>query len=167
VTAVRAWLAGRSERERRLLTLAGVCALVLLTGGATIGVRNDLQRLRARVEARTLELAQIRRLAAAAPGAPDTQSDGATLLSRLQAATDAAGVAERVAAMTPAETGSETSPRLAVRMTGASLAETVQLLHALDRDPPMLGVPRLTLRRHPDDPRRFDVTLEVAAGRAP
>jgi hypothetical protein len=142
-------------------------ALVVLGGVGTVAVRNDLRRLHMRVEARRLELTHVRRLAAAAPDAADVRHDGDTLLSRLQAATDAAGVAERVAAMTPSQTDSETDPRLAVRMTGASLAETVQLLHALAGEASTLGVPRLTLRKHPDDPRRFDVTLEVAAGRAP
>jgi hypothetical protein len=163
--AVRAWLAARSERERRLLALAAVVALVAVAGAGPITLRNDLRRLQARVEARRLELTQVRRLAAAARDTADAAPDGGTLLGRLQAATDVAGVAERVAAMTPSEVGAET--RLAVRMSGASLADTVRLLHALDADAATLGVPRLGLRKHPDDPRRFEVTLEVAGGRTP
>jgi hypothetical protein len=166
VTALRPWLAVRTERERRLLAFAAALTLVLLAGAGTVAVRNDLRLLHARVEARTIELAQVRRLAAA-PGPAHIRPESGSLLSRLQAATDAAGVAERIAAMTPAETGAASAPRLAVRMTGASLAETVQLLHTLDQDAAAIGVPRLTLRKRPDDPRRFDVTLEVTAGRAP
>jgi hypothetical protein len=162
VTALRTWLARRSERERRLLGFAGAAALVALGGAAVAGMHRDLATLRARVAARTVELAQVRRLAATA-GAPGA-TDGGALLTRVQAATDAAGVGERVAAMTPAEAAGDADARLAVRVGGASLAETVHLLHALDAAPDV-GVPRLSLRRHADDPRRFDVTLEVAGTR--
>lgn len=158
--ALRAWLVLRSERERRLLGVAGVVALVLVLGAGSAGVRRDLATLRARVAARTVELAQVRRLAAAA-GAPDGAVQDGALLTRVQAATDAAGVGERVAAMTPADGG---DARLAVRLSGASLAETVHLLHALDAAADV-GVPRLSLRKRADDPRRFDVTLEVAGRR--
>src|SRR5262249_40940060 len=53
--------------------------------------------------------------------------------------------------------------RVGVRVAGASLAETVRLLHALDGGEPPIGIARLTLRKHPDDPARFDVTVEAAA----
>jgi hypothetical protein len=157
---LHAWLAGRTERERRLLGGASVLGAALLGAAVMAGVVRDLATLRARVQARTLELAQVRRLAGSVPaGSPD---DGGALLTRAQTATDEAGIAERVAAMTPADAG-EAGPRLAVRLSGATLAEAVRLLHALDRDAGV-GVTRLGLRKHPDDPRRFDATIELAGG---
>lgn len=163
--AVRAWLARRTDRERRLLAAAGGLALVVLAAAGIATLAADLRRLRARVEARTVELAAVRRLAAAASAAGDATGAAGDLLTRLQAAADAAGVGERVAAMTPAEDGAAPGARLAVRLSGASLAETVALLHALDQDAAGLGVARLALQKLPDDARRFDATLEVAGGR--
>src|SRR5262249_12969094 len=116
--------------------------------------------LRARVAAHEHELAQVRRLAATlGPATPSSTGDGA-LLTRLQTATDAAALADRVTAMTPAADG--TPSRLGAHPDGASLAETVRLLHLLDQDGAPLGVGRLALRKLVDDPHHFDVTLEIA-----
>ena len=49
-------------------------------------------------------------------------------------------------------------------MSGASLAETVQLLHALDDAGAPVDVARLALTKHRDDPRRFELTLDLAQG---
>jgi hypothetical protein len=88
-------------------------------------------------------------------------------MTRVQAATDAARLADRVAAMTPETTAAAdgvVTSRLSVRVSGASLAETVQLLHALDDGAAPLDVPRLTLTKHLDDPRRFELTLDLTGG---
>jgi hypothetical protein len=91
-------------------------------------------------------------------------------MTRVQTATDAARLGDRVAAMTPDTTvaadGSATG-RLSVRVSGASLAETVQLLHALGDGAAALEVPRLTLTKHLDDPRRFELTLDLAQAASP
>ena len=161
---LRTWLAGLGERERRLVVAGAALAGVLAAVMAVVAVRDDLASLRARVTARERELQQVRRLATSlGPARAPSVVDGA-LLTRLQAATDAAALADRVTAMTPAPDGEPA--RLGVRVSGASLAETVRLLHQLDQDGAPLGVGRLALRKHPDDPRRFDVTLEIT-GDAP
>ena len=61
-----------------------------------------------------------------------------------------------------ASAGGGPDERVALRVTGALLAEVVRLLHALEAKPPPLGVVRLELRKPPDAPRRFDATIEVA-----
>ena len=156
------WLAGRSERERRLIVLAAVVSAAIGLASACLVVRDDFGTMRARVAAHERELAAVRRLAAAVAGARPAGSDDGALMTRVQAATDAARLGDRVAAMTPA--GGPADARLAVRLAGASLAETVQLLHALDDAAVPLGVTRLGLRKLLGDPHRFDVTLEIVGG---
>lgn len=155
------WLAGRSARERRLLAVAAIVTGLVVAWRATVAVRDDLAGLRARVTGHERELADVRRLAAAvgrdaAPAFPD--ATGASLLSRLEGTAGAVVGRERIASMTPAA-GVAENPRVALRVVNASLVETVGLLHALERD--ALGVARLELRKHPDDPGRFDATIEV------
>ena len=165
IAAFSAWLAGRSDRERRLLGAAAVVGLAIVVGSAIAAVSDDLAALRARVAARERELAAVRRLAATLAGARLAPGDDGALMTRLQVATDTARLADRVTAMTPSPTPAGASgARLAVRLSGTSLAETVQLLHALDEVATPLGVARLALRKHADDPHRFDVTLEIAGG---
>jgi Type II secretion system (T2SS), protein M len=168
VTAhLRRWLAGRTERERRLVLTALAVVLLAALASAVAAVHEDLTTRRARVDGHARELAAVRRLAATvgadAAGGPD---DG-TLVGTVQAAADAAGLGERVAAMTPEAGGDERSTSLSVRVVGASLADTVRLLHELDAEPSRARIARLALRKHPDDPRRFDVTLDVAGRRTP
>jgi hypothetical protein len=168
IAIARHWLAGRTERERRLVAAAATLLALVAIASLLVAVHDDLARLRARVGGHERELAQVRRLAATLGTAP-VAPDGGTLLTRVQTATDAAGLAERVAAMTPGPTSGRPDDRegsLSVRVTGASLADTVRLLHELDADATGPAVSRLGLRKHPDDPRRFDLTLEVTAGRA-
>ena len=159
---VRRWLATRTDRERRLVGVAAAVSLLALGAAVTLWLRDDLAGLAARVAAHERELAQVRRLAATVGPAPSDAPDGVPLLGRLQSAADAAGLADRVAAMTPESRGD--APSLGLRVSGASLEETVHLLHVLDHDGAPVVVTRLGLRKHPDDPRRFDLTLEVATG---
>ena len=164
---VQQWLAARSDRERRLLGLAATVAVALGVGSLGLAVLEDLATLEARVAAHERELVAVRRLAATVAGTHHDAGDDGAMMTRLQAATDAARLADRVTAMTPvAATAADGSAgsRLTVRVGGASLAETVHLLHALDEADASLGVTRLGLRKLFDDPRRFDVTLEIAGG---
>jgi hypothetical protein len=156
------WLADRSPRERRLLAMAAVVTALVLAWQVTVAVRDDLAGLRARVDGHASELADVRRLAVtigrdAGPLAKD--ATGASLLSRLEGTAGAVVGRERIASMTPA-TGVADGRRVALRVVNASLVETVRLLHALEHD--ALGVARLELRKHPDDPAQFDATVEVA-----
>jgi hypothetical protein len=160
------WLAGRTERERRLVVLAAGVTIATLVAGAGLAVRDDLATLATRVAAHERELQQVRRLAAGVGAPGRAPADGGALMTRLQSAAEAAALGDRVTGMTPSadpERGGDAG-RLAARLSGTSLAETVRLLHALDRDDPPLGVARLALRKHADDPQRFDVTLEITSG---
>ena len=164
---VQGWLAARSDRERRLVTLAGGMTLAVLAGMVGLAVHDDLARLRARIAAHERELALVRRLAATVVGTSRRMDDESAVITRVQAAADAARLTDRVVAMTPAEPttpGGSAGGGLAVRVGGASLAETVHMLHVLDEEAVPLGVARFALRKHLDDPHRFDVTLEIAGG---
>jgi hypothetical protein len=164
--ALRAWLAGRSERERRLLGAAAVIAGASIAIAGALTLRDAHAALVARVAGHERELAAVRRLAATVAGARAPGRDDGSMVARLDAAASAAGVADRVASMTPAADGSADGS-LALRVTGASLAETVALLHAIEDAGDPVAIARMTLRKHPDDPGRFDVTLDVAGRTAP
>jgi hypothetical protein len=171
VSRLAAWAAARlrdlSPRERRLAMVAGITAAAVLVVVVGIAVRDDVAALRARVAAREQQLAEVRRLAAvlhrrAAPraAAPDAPS----LLARLEVIADGVVGRDRIASMTPASAPADAGlveERVSLRVGDASLAETVGLLHALAAADPAVGVRRLELRKHPDDPRRFDATLET------
>jgi len=165
IARLQQWLATRSERERRLLGVAAAVTAVVTLAAVALAAWDDVTSLRQRVAAREHELAAVRRLAGTVAGARAAGGDDRELMTRVQAATDAAQLGDRVAAMTPDTTsaadGSATA-RLSVRVSGASLAETVQLLHALDDAAAPLAVPRLTLTKHPDDSRRFELTLDLS-----
>ena len=161
-TVLRAWLAARSERERRLVA-ARSPSRSRAWGSRARSLRDDHATLVARVAAHERELAQVRRLAATLVDAR-TSDDVPSLTARLDAAAGAAGIGDRVASMTPAG-GVGADASLALRVSGASLAETVALLHALENGGAPVAIARLGLRKHPDDPGRFDVTLEVEAVR--
>lgn len=167
-----AWLVARrdalSARERALLATVAACTVGL---SLLLGVRaalDDLGMLRARVAGLQRELVQVRRLAArvrrdGVPLAP--ASNAPSLVTRLEAAAADAVGRERIASMTPGGAPGavgEREDRMALRVVGASLPEVVHLLHALEGEPPALVVTRLELRKHPDDPTRFDATVEVA-----
>lgn len=166
IARVQAWLATRSERERRLVGAATAVTAVVTSLALGLAAWDDLTVLRDRVAARERELAAVRRLAGAVAGARRAGGDDGALMTRVQAATDAARLGDRVAAMTPDTTTADgvATPRLSVRVSGASLAETVRLLHALDDGASPLDVARLALTKHLDDPRRFELTLDLAGG---
>jgi len=169
VRRLAAWLATLSARERTLVAAAAAAAGLGLVASGVLGVRDDLATLGARVAGHERELAAVRRAAAAlrrggAPAAGEA-ADPPALLARLEAAaTDAVG-RERIASMTPTTGPVEdglAEERVALAVRGASLADTVRLLHRLETADPPLHVARLELRKRPDDPAHFDATVEVA-----
>jgi len=167
-TRLLAWLAGRTPRERVLLAGAAATVALALLGLAAAAVQSDLAALRARVEGHARQYEEVRRLAAAlraGDSAVVEPADGGSLVAYLETA--AAGVVgrERIAGMTPAIEPVEegvVEERVTVRVTGATLTETVAFLHALEAERPHLGVTRVELRKHPDDAARFDALLDVA-----
>jgi len=165
---VVAWLAGRSGRERVLLAAAGATTVVATLTLAALAVRDDLAALRTRVAAHERELAGVRvlarRLAAGRPARP--ASDDASLLAEVQEAADRVVGHERIASLTPAAgpvADGVAEDRVALRLGDAALPEVVRLLHDLET---AAQVVRLDLHKHPDDPARFDATVEVARLRA-
>ena len=164
-----AWLAGLSARERTLVAAAAATAALALVARGGLALRDDLATLRARVAGHERELAAVRRAAAAlrrggAPAAGEA-ADAPALLARLEAAVSDAVGRERIASMTPTAGPVEdglAEERVALAVRGASLADTVRLLHRLETADPPLHVARLELRKRPDDPAHFDATVEVA-----
>lgn len=163
---IAAWLAGRAPHERAALAAA---ALAVALGGlvaAGLAVRADLGRLEAAVVSRERELAALRRLAAELgppPAAP--RPGGPSLVTSLETAAGAVVGRPRIAAMTPASTPLPEGlreERVTLRLSGTSLAELVRLLHGLGSADPPIDIARLELRKHPDDARRFDASVEAA-----
>jgi hypothetical protein len=103
----------------------------------------------------------VRRLAARLGPSPAGGPARAPLVTRLEQAAEGIVGRERIAAIAPADERRPDSG-LALRVSDASLAETVRLLHALEAGPPPLGVTGLELVRHADDPGRFGLRVEVA-----
>jgi hypothetical protein len=148
-----------SPRERVLLFGAAAITAAVVALQLVGAIRDDLATLRARVAAHERELTEVRRAAAVLRRVPAAAPAEGGLLARVEnVATGVVGRA-RIAEMTPA--GSSDGDRLALRVTGATLVETVALLHGLESARPPLRVTRLELRKHPDDAARFDATAEV------
>jgi hypothetical protein len=168
-----AWIAGLTARERVLVTAAVTLTTVIACGTSLRALRDDFAARRARVTSHERELGEVRRLAVmlghdGVPAVPEPAT-GVSLLARLEGVADAVVGRERIASMTPVSAAAEdglVEERVTLRVTSASLPETVRLLHALESEAG-LGVTRLDLRKHVDDPGRFDATYEVARLRSP
>ena len=161
------WLAARSPRERRLLAVAAACAGAIAIALVGQAARDDLATLRARVTAHEHELGDVRRLAVAlrlqTPATAAVTVADAPLLGRLEEAAATTVGRDRIASMTPVAAPAGGRPdAVALRIADASLAEVVRLLHGLATGNPPLAVTRFELRKHPDDPMRFDASLDVA-----
>jgi hypothetical protein len=160
------WLAARAPRERMLLAVVGAIVVVAGVLTAALAIHADLASLQEHVTSRERELATLRRLAAdLGPTPTPAQAGSPPLVTRLETAAEAVVGRPRIAAMTPT-----TAPlpeglreeRVALRLAGTSLAELVRLLHGLGSADPPIEIARLELRKHPDDPRHFDATIEAA-----
>jgi type II secretory pathway component PulM len=153
-----AWLSSRSPRERVLLGVAAALTAVFGLLSLVLAARDDLAALRARVAGHERELLEVRQLAARLQQAspPPAAADGATMLARLEAAAGATVGRDRIAALTP-----DADDRVTLQVSGAPLGSIVALLHTLEGATPRAQVARLDLRKEPDDPNRFDATLQV------
>jgi type II secretory pathway component PulM len=165
VSALAAWLAGRSARERLLLAGAGAIAAAVVALQLGLAVHDDFATLRARVHGHERELDAVRRAAAALVRSGPVGETTEAPLARLETVARAVVGRDRIAAMTPAAGPVEdgvAEERTALRIAGVTLVETTALLHGLETATPPLHVARLEMRKQPDDPTRFDVTVEVA-----
>jgi hypothetical protein len=162
---VTRWLAGRTPRERAAAAVAGIAVGLVGAVAGVLAVHDDLSRLEATVDSRERELAALRRLAADLGPAPaPSPARGPSLVTRLETAATAVVGRPRIAAMTPASTALPEGlreERVTLRITGVSLGELVRLLHGLGSADPPIDVARLALRKHPDDARRFDGSVEA------
>ena len=156
-----AWWEARSARERTLLRLAGAaCALVLALRIGT-GVVRDLAATRARIESQEHDLATVRRLARelVERRTAAASTDDRPLVTRIEATASSVVGHERIASMTPMVGADE---GVALRLVGASLGEVVRVLYGVEQAGDRIDT--VDLVKHPDDPSRFDVTLEIARG---
>lgn len=157
-----------APRERRLAAVAAGVGALVVAAHLALAVWSDLAALEARVAGRERELLAVQALAARLRrGVAPADAAEPPLVTQLeQAATGTVGRA-RIAAMTPGTTplgaGLE-EERVTLRASGASLAEVVSLLHALEVGPVRLPVVRLELRKLAA-PSEFAATVEVARTR--
>ena len=162
-------LARLAPRERRLLGVGASVAALVVVAHLALSVWNDLATLQTRVVGRERELLVVQGLAARLRrGIAPAGAAEPPLLTRLeQVATGTVGRA-RIADMTPdtEQLGAGVEEeRVALRVSGASLAEVVSLLHALEVGPVPLPVVRLELRKLPAARAEFAATIEVARTR--
>lgn len=152
-----AWWETRSTRERNLLRVAAAaCALVLALRMGTAVVQ-DLAATESRLASQERDLAAVRRLARelAQQRAAAASGDERPLVTRIEAVVGH----ERIASMTPVVGDRD---GVALRLVGASLGEVVRVLYGVEQAGDRVDT--LDLVKHPDDPSRFDVTLEIARG---
>lgn len=161
--AITAWLGERSERERRFLAVAVAGTLLVVALQAGVMLARGVTGARARVESQRRELATVRRLARALEQGRrvTATADGTPLVTRLETAALRVVGRERLASMTPVAGAPDT---VALRLVGTSLDETVRVLHEVEDGDAQ--VQKLELIKHPDDPARFDVLLEIAGNGA-
>ena len=157
------WLQSRSERERRLLGLAAGASVVAVVLQLGTTVARDLADTRTRIEALERDLTAVRRLARELAGRRRSAGAAPTapLVTRLEATASTVVGRERIASMTQTLGASE---GVALRLVGTSLAEAVHVLHGIEAGGDHVEL--LDMVKHPDDPGRFDLTLEIAADEA-
>jgi hypothetical protein len=169
-------LAHLAPRERRLLGAGGAVTAAVVVAHLALAAWDGMAALESRVAGRERELAAVQALATRLRGAvtpagaadpPAAPGDPPLLTALERVATGTVG-RERIADMTP---GTEQlgagvqEERVALRVSGASLAEVVSLLHGLEAGPVPLPVVRLELRKLPAAQAEFAATIEVARTR--
>jgi hypothetical protein len=123
-------------------------------------VMRDATALRARVARAERRLTAARVLAGRlgdAGSAPSGQAR-APLVSVVESAVVGAVGAERLARLEP---GADPDVATEARLVGVALADVVRVLGALEDPSQRLVVRDLDLRRHPDEPARYDASLVV------
>jgi len=156
-----------APRERRLLGAAAGIAVLVAVVHLALAVWGSLAALETRVAGRERELRAVQALAARLRrGTAPAEATEPPLVTRLEQVASGTVGRARIAGMTP-----ETAPlgagieeeRVTLRASGASLAEVVSLLHALEVAP--MWVARLELRKLAAAPAEFAATVEVARTR--
>ena len=124
-------------------------------------VVQDLAATESRLASQERDLAAVRRLARelAQQRAAAASGDERPLVTRIEATASAVVGHERIASMTPVVGDRD---GVALRLVGASLGEVVRVLYGVEQAGDRVDT--LDLVKHPDDPSRFDVTLEIARG---
>jgi hypothetical protein len=160
-TRLRTWWEARSSREHTLLRLAATACALALAFSIGTGVMQNLAATRARIESQERDLTAVRRLARELVQRRTTaaRADDRPLVTRIEATASSVVGHERIASMTPM-VGAEEG--VALRLVGASLGEVVRVLYGVEQAGDRIDT--VDLVKHPDDPSRFDVTLEIARG---
>jgi hypothetical protein len=156
-----AWWETRSTRERNLLRVAAAAGALVLALRMGTAVVQDLAATESRLASQERDLAAVRRLARelAQQRAAAASGDERPLVTRIEATASAVVGHERIASMTPVVGDRD---GVALRLVGASLGEVVRVLYGVEQAGDRVDA--LDLVKHPDDPSRFDVTLEIARG---
>ena len=156
-----AWWEERSARERTLLRAAAAISAAVVAFRAGTMVMGDLAATESRIESQERDLAAVRRLARelVQHRAAAADSDERPLVTRIEATASSVVGHERIASMTPL-VGADDG--VALRLVSASLGEVVRVLYGVEQAGDRVDT--VDLVKHPDDPSRFDVTLEIARG---
>lgn len=155
---VRAWWYDRTDRERRLLTVAlGALALVVV-GRAVALARADFADLRSRVASAERRLTTARIVAGRFDAEAATADPDVSLVSLVESTVADLLGPERLARLEPSE---DPDRRTDARVTGVALADVVRLLAALEAPTSPLRVRSIDLRLLPNERATYDAALVV------
>jgi type II secretory pathway component PulM len=171
-----AWLRSRSPREQWLLGGAlGLVSLVLVHVGIAQPLQADVRAADARIATleaqftRAIRMAgDVRRLRGelAAVESRIEPGSSANLLSLLESLAAQAGVKDRLESIKPKQgTANERYPetRVEVSLKGATLAQTVQLLHQIETASMHLIVHSIRIKARGGADKLLDVSFSVSS----
>jgi general secretion pathway protein M len=105
---MRAWYANLSERDRRIVTIGGAVALVLVILGLVLPLNRGITQAKQRVTAKQADLAFIQsatpQLAAAGPGVAEA-ANGASLIVLVDNSARESGLGKSLSSSQPAGEG--------------------------------------------------------------
>lgn len=126
---VQTWLAGLSERERRLVTWGALAAAVLLFIGAIVlPLYTAAGRLERRVEQKRADLVWMRSVAGELQSAGPAAGSGQSLIVIVDESAHTAGLGSAVTGTQPSGTGG-----VRVRLEGAAFDTVVAWLASLEQ----------------------------------
>jgi general secretion pathway protein M len=163
-----------SQRERVLVTAAGLAVLAFVVFLVSFGVSRGISARQARIEEKTRMLAQVGKLA---QGWRAAQAERADLERRLKGGQGAplmtfvaqtgARLGVEVNDLRPSSqpgevAGGVVEETVEVNVAKLDLPKLAALLEALEKGPGVVKVRRVQLRTRTDDPAAVDVSLLVA-----
>lgn len=169
-----AWFTRLSQRERMMVSLAGVAVVVFIVFMGYTGVQRGIRTRETSIDRKTQVLAQVGKLA---QGYRAVQAERLQLEAKLkgppvQLMSYVAQTGQRLgidvndlrpgAAAPGSATDRVVEETVEVNLPKLDLPKLAALLQELERGPGVVKVRRLALRSRNDDPAAVDVTIVVA-----